>query len=260
MVLFSKSRRRYFVVLMIVLSVVLVFSVYIACRLAKNEAGVCIAEGRVISNAEHRQAFIRSLVRLGVVNSKVQEKIFRGEAVRVGIINEAAELNFRDLVMRFYENGKSFEENFDINVVAPLGSGLEASRISEPFYLVTFRPSFGGGAIFIYSPGIVRAEDSASIKNKHMPTLYERFRGFGNNYYSVTFTLIGVECCDNRVHHRTREKYVDRKNRAYLASIESMDRGFATHTKVAAVSNCGGVLTMDDESNIGTQSIKWVEL
>lgn len=260
MILFSKSWHRYFVVLTITLLAVLAFSAFIAYRLAKSEAGICISENRVISNAEHRQAFIRNLIQLGVVNSGIQEKIFRGEAVRVGIISETTELSFLELITEFHGNDKSFEENFNINVIAPLGGGFDANKISEPFFIVTFRPSFGGGATFIYSREIVKAEAPAFIKNKHKPTLYERFRGFGNNYYSLTFTLISVECCDNRTHHRTREEYMNRKMNAYLASIESINRGFATHTKIAAASNCGELLTVDGESNIGTQSIEWIKL
>ncbi len=259
MALFGWSWYRCFMVV-IALLVVLLFFVFVACRIVKNETGICVAVGRVMSDAEHRQAFIRNVVRLGVMNSDIQEEIFRGEAVRTGIIYKASELRFRELVMNFYDNGRSFEENFNIKVIAPLGSGVEADEISEPFFIVMFRPAFGGGAQFIPSSGVVKAEDPASIKKNHNPNLYERFRGFGGSYYSVTFTLISVECCDNRSHYRTREEYVNRKISAYLASIESMNRGFATHTKIAAASNCGEVLTERDAGNIGTRSIKWIEL
>lgn len=100
------------------------------------------------------------------------------------------------------------------------------NETSEPFVLVTFSPSFAGGATFTSSQEIIEADHLESIRKKHRTNLYERFRGFGIHYYSVTFTIISVECCDNRTHYRTCKEYMNRKMEAYSASIASMDRGF----------------------------------
>lgn len=49
MIPFSKSWQRYLVILTIALLAALAFSGFIAYRLAKNDAGICIPENRVIS-------------------------------------------------------------------------------------------------------------------------------------------------------------------------------------------------------------------
>lgn len=181
-----------------------------------------------MSAEEHRQAFLRSLVQLGISNSQIQEKHLRGGAVRTGIISDPPQLDFHKLLLEFYGNKKSFEENLDIEVIASIDNEFGANKLSEPFVLVTFSPSPAGNAKFTPSQEIVKTEDLASIKKKHRLNLYERFRGFGKHYYSLTFTLINVECCDNRAHYRTREEYMNRKVKAHLESINIMQRGFAT--------------------------------
>lgn len=260
MIPLSKLWCRYLVILMAALLAALVLSALILYRFARNEAGICISENRIMSPEEHRKAFLRSLIQLGVRNSNLQEKIFRREAIITGIISDPAAPNFPRLIRGFYGNEISFEENFNIDVITPSKSLFDFSKVGDPFTLVTFRPSFGGGATFTYSQGVVKNEDLASIRLKHRPDLYARFRGFGNHYYNLTFTIISVECCDNRRHYRTDKEYINRKKNAYLASIGSMDRGFASNTKIAAASNCGEILTADSESNIGTQSIEWINL
>jgi hypothetical protein len=225
-------------------------------RISRNSVGVCEAEGRVLSPDEHRQATLRSLVELEFETGRIQEMKFNNGRKRVGVIRGLVEPDFIPLLKIFSKNDHSFEENYQINVM-PLESGFsKAYSVSEPFVLVAYDVIRGGMATFTESESVVRYQQDDVIKNSYKPTLFERYQGFGNNYYSVKRTIINRECCDNKKYSGSGEEYLSRKRRMYLDSLMALEKGWAVHRYVAVLSNCGDVLTENDGSESYTKTIK----
>lgn len=260
MALFRKSLFIYGVAMMAIFVSILAFFWLVVNRVYENDSGVCAEEGRVLGAEEHRQRFLRNLVQLKVNASNVYEEFSSNQVLRVGIINNSAELDFRKLLVGFFNNEQSFEDNFSIDAVTFLRGSNIVSDVKEPFFVVTYNLLQGGGATFTGSKSVGRVADLASIHNKYKPTFYQRFHGFGSHYYSVSYTYISVECCDNNMNHRSPSEYINRKNNAYLESLSSIDKGFASHTKIAAATNCGEILTEDGDNGVGAQVIKWIRL
>ncbi|EPN69597.1 hypothetical protein A235_06045, partial [Pseudomonas syringae pv. actinidiae ICMP 19079] len=62
--------RRYWPgLLLVALLLVVVSASYFAYRVIQNDSGICLAEGRVLGDQEHRQRFLDSLVRNEIENS-----------------------------------------------------------------------------------------------------------------------------------------------------------------------------------------------
>ncbi|MEJ2693584.1 MAG: hypothetical protein P8166_11140 [Candidatus Thiodiazotropha sp.] len=242
--------------MVILLSVAIALSIHIKLRIAKNAEGICIAENRVLSSEEHRQAFLRNLVQLSINNSNIHDGIHRTEALRTGIIRDTRQLDLRALVKAYYNNGKSFEENFSIEMVAPREHGFDITQLDEPFVLVNYHANRIDISTFTPSSSVIKADARQEIKEKYSPSLYEKYRGFGNNYYKIKYTFIGRGCCDNRLFHRSQKEYLEEKRRSYNETISSFDLGFATHTDIAIASNCGAILTYVTDNGISTRAIR----
>lgn len=249
----------YFFYAVLMVSVLAWFSVSAINTFAKLDAGVCLSENRVLTDEEHRQAFLRSVVRLEIKNSNIHDNLLGTQRLKTGIIHNAPVLEFRRLITEFYENERCFEENFSINVVAPRVIGFDVDKdLHEPFTLVNYIVSPAGSSTFTDARGVEMVKSSAHIERKYTPTLYERFQGFGNYYYNITYTFIDSDCCSERGRWESRGDYIKRKTRAYMGYIRSLERGFATHTTTAVASNCGDVLTESDDNGVGTKSIRWI--
>lgn len=243
----------FFLVLMV--SVLAWFSVSAISAFAKLDAGMCLSKNRVLTDEEHRQAFLRSLVRLGINNSNVHNNLLGTQRLKTGIIHNSPVFDFRSLIAEFSKNERSFEDNFSIDVVAPGTIGFDVDKdLYEPFTLVVYRVSPGGSSSFTDSRDVKKT----NAPKGYTPSLYEKYQGFGKHYYRIEYTFIRVDCCSERAQREDHLAYIERKSRAYLGSIKSMERGFSTRTSVTAASNCGDVLTESSDNGVGTKSIRWI--
>jgi hypothetical protein len=230
-------------------------SVYFINTFIKLDAGVCISEGRILDDEEHRRAFLRSMVRLGVDNSNVHNNLIGTQALRTGIIHNSPVFDFFSLITEFSKNERSFEDNFSINVVAPGAVEFDVNKdLHEPFTLVVYRVSPSGSSSFTDSRNVNRT----SAPKGYAPSLYEKYQGFGRHYYRIEYTFVRVDCCSERAQGEDRLAYIERKSKAYLGSIKSLERGLAVRTSVAAASNCGDILTESSDNGVGTRSIRWI--
>lgn len=251
----KRVMRVYFFVAALVASVAAWFSVSVVNAFIKVNAGVCLPENRILSDEEHRRAFLRSMVQLGINNSNVHNNLIGTQVLRVGIIHNSPVFDFRSLITEFSRNERSFEDNFSIDVVAPGTIDFDVDRdLHEPFTLVVYRVSPGGSSSFTDSRDVKKT----SVPKGYIPSLYEKYQGFGKHYYRIEYTFIRVDCCSERAQREDHLAYIERKSRAYLGSIKSMERGFATRTSVTAASNCGDVLTESSDNGVGTKSIRWI--
>lgn len=233
---------------------------YVAYRITQNDSRLCIAENRVLSPEEHRQAFLRNMIALSAASSQRHDDVFRTQEHRVGIIHNPPMLDFNVLMGEMLGNRKTFEENFDIEVVAPRRPNFDTRRVREPFVLVSYRAAVDDTATFTDSRHIVPREKVDVVREFGQPSLYERFFGFGNTYYRVTYSFVYIACCDSTPYGRTREQVLAGNRAAYLETLTIMAKGIATHTRTATVSNCGEILMQDSENGLGTQTIKWTGL
>lgn len=256
-----KPRRLRLTILIGALAVlpVLAASAFVAYRITQNDSGLCLAANRVLSPEQHRQALLRNLIRLDALNSQRHDDLFRTQADRTGIIRNPPVLDFKALMERMQGNEKTFEENFTIEPVAPRRQ-FNAASVREPFVLVSYRAAADGIATFTDSRLIVARAKADVVQEFGQPSLYERFRGFGNTYYSVTYSFVGIACCDSTPYGRPRAEVLAGNRAAYQETLATMARGIATHTRTATVSNCGELLTQDSDNGVGTRNIKWTGL
>ncbi|MDU9395142.1 hypothetical protein ACWKWZ_04250 [Metapseudomonas otitidis] len=239
---------------------VMIASAFVGYRIVQNDSGLCIAQNRVLGPEEHRQAFLRSLIRLDAINSQRHDDLFRSQENRTGIIHNPPALDLKALMERMQGNEKTFEENFAIEPVAPRRPQFNAASVREPFVLVSYRAAADGTATFTDSRLISVREKADVVQEFGRPSLYERFRGFGNTYYSMTYSFVDIACCDSTPYGRSRAEVLAGNRAAYLETLATMARGIATHTRTATVSNCGELLTQDSDNGVGTQTIKWTGL
>ncbi|WP_439865588.1 hypothetical protein ACTAB9_14650 [Pseudomonas syringae] len=250
-------RRYRFGLLLIVLSLVIVSASYFSYRIVKNDSGVCIAEGRVLGDQEHRQRFLESLVKNGIENSYLYRRHDSNTELKAGIIYQADNYDPVRTILMSKNNGKSFEENFGITVVAPVkGNETAVDYPKEPFVLVAYVDGQEGSATFIPSQYTLPVSASDGVRKKI--SWYQRFYGFGKIFYKINYTFVRVECCGNATYRQSDDTYVRKKEQAYQGTLSSIARGLATHTSIAAASNCGDVLTEESNNGIKIRDISWM--
>ncbi|RMQ42930.1 hypothetical protein ALQ04_01892 [Pseudomonas cichorii] len=226
------------------------FSVY---RLVWTDAVLCLAEGRVLSEKEHRQRFLESLVRLEVDNSYIYKRHDGNDFLKTGLVDDNGTYDLVQIVRSSKSNGRSFVENFAIKTIAPLREETALDYPREPFVLVSYFDQRGGSSTFTFSRDVVLVKDSPRLRDQL--SFYDRIRGFGSHFYKVTSTFVTIECCGTDKYSQTEERYQHIKELAWKSTLESISRGFATHTSLAVSSGCGAVLTEQSESGAGTRHI-----
>ncbi|EPM55359.1 hypothetical protein A264_23243 [Pseudomonas syringae pv. actinidiae ICMP 19071] len=144
---------------------------------------------------EHRQRFLDSLVRNEIENSYLYKQHDGNTGLKAGIIYQAEHYDPVRTILNSKNNGKSFEENFGITVVAPVRENEAAFDYpKEPFVLVTFFDGQGGWSIFNPSRYIVKSD----VSLRREISMHERYLGFGNRFYEVYLDTISIECCGNK--------------------------------------------------------------
>lgn len=242
--------------LTVVLVLLLSLAAYALNRVHRVDDGVCMALDRALSPEEHRQAFLRSLVRLATENSRIHDEYLGGQKLKAGTIRNPPRYDFPKLMEAFSHNDRSFEANFSIELIAPRRPGFDPRGLHEPFVLVSYRKDDSGGAAFMDTRRIDRLDPAAAEQLDYSPSLYERFRGFGRHFYRVSYTFLDTGCCDSAHAGEPRPDYLARKRREYWEWQESFDRGLVDHQWSVAASNCGEVLTEEDETGAGTRDAR----
>ncbi|GFM56810.1 hypothetical protein PSCICF_29880 [Pseudomonas cichorii] len=245
-----------FIVLAIIFLLIAVPGSFAVYRLFWTDATLCLAEGKVLSYEEHRQRFLESLVRQGVENSYIYKRRDGKTNLKTGIIDDGKNYDLIRMVHFLKGNGKSFEENFGIRVVAPLEGEPKVETPREPFVLVTYYDGQSGSSTLIDSKDVKPVKDISELSERL--SVYERLRGYGGRFYEVAFSMLSVECCGNDRYGRTYEEYKLRKSLSYQYTLDSIAEGNKTRTAVAASSSCGEVLTEKNDNGFSTRSIKWV--
>lgn len=255
----SRTWRWEIVVFSCVILMLLIFLGWIALRIIKNNEGICISENRVLSDEERRKRFIESLVQLKIKNSNTNNNLLGSRGLRAGIIHNSPVFDFHQLATDYVSNERSFENNFSIDVVAPGKIKFDLNNyLKEPFVLVSYATSPHGSAIFIETKYVKSIKDLDLYKHKYIPSLKEKFQGFGNYYFNITYTIFESDCCSEQGREESHEGYMKRKHKAYFNFLNAMEKGFVPHTATATASNCGNVLTEDSDYGFGMKSIKWI--
>lgn len=239
--------------------IVLSISILINYQIVLAENGVCKAAGRVLTADEHRRAFFRSLTALYVEKSNRHHKLTQGASgVYTGIILDPPERDFISLIAEFSSNNKSFEENFQIKIIAPESVGVRMNQVIEPLAIISYEVADGGRAVFIDSRSIKRIVPQKGDGVLDSFSLLERYRGYGNYFYEVERVFLNIQCCDTRSYSKSAEAYLESKSLAHNQSLKSLQDGIARHILVAVVSNCGDVKAKDVDNGFGTQTVEWI--
>ena len=248
--LVKKHRLR---VLVGILAVILVL--FVTVQLSLNRAGVCVNQGRVLSEVELRQAVLQSLVTIEIENRNIYERIMgHRSSSPIGIIRNPRELDVLKLMEESVHSDKTFKMNFKIEEITP---EFDVERLEEPFMLVNYDDSkYDGTAVFYVSSEIQqidRPEQIKKLKNKYTLSLFERLQGFGEYYFHIPQTFSDRGCCDNRVPKNKRKEI-------YLGSLRSINLDLKKPKRFVLVSNCGELLTFrEKDTNLDLQSIIWIQ-
>ncbi|WP_058974624.1 hypothetical protein [Pseudomonas syringae] len=250
--------RRYWPgLLLVALLLTVVSASYFAYRFIQNDSGICLAEGRVLGDQEHRQRFLDSLVRNEIENSYRYKRHDGNTELKAGIIYGAMDYDPVRTILTAKNNGKSFEDNFGITVVAPaMQDELVIDYPKEPFVLVAYFDGQDGSATFTPSQYTLPVSDPGVWRKKI--SWHQRFYGFGKIFYKINYIFVRVECCGNDRYRQPEEVYVRKKEQAYQGTLSSIARGLATHNSIAAASNCGDVLTEESDNGIKVREILWM--
>ncbi|GFM68513.1 hypothetical protein Q1J52_19190 [Pseudomonas lijiangensis] len=243
-----------FIVLAVIFLLIAVPGSFAVYRLFWTDATLCLAEGKVLSDEEHRQRFLESLVRFEVENSYLYKRHDGNDFLKTGVVYDAKYYDPVRIIKTSKNNDRSFEDNFGIKLLAPFREERRIDYPREPFVLVSYYDQRGGSSTFTDSRDVSIVKDTALLRDQ--VSFYDRVRGFGSRFYKVGFTFVNVECCGNDKYSQTEERYQQMKEQAWNNTLSSIFRGFATHTRVAVSSGCGEVLTGDN--GIGTRSIIWI--
>ncbi|WP_182852687.1 hypothetical protein [Metapseudomonas otitidis] len=250
------EKRLLAAALAVVFALLLSLAAYALNRVHRLDEGICMAVDRALSPEEHRQVLLRSLVRLGMENSRIHDKYLGGQKLKTGVIRNPPRYDFSKLMEAFSRNDRSFEVNFSIEPIAPQRSGFDLRSLHEPYVLVSYRKDDSGGARLLDTRQLEKLDPVAAAKLDYSPSLYERFRGFGRHFYRVSYTFLDTGCCDSAHAGESHPDYLARKRREYWEWQESFDRGLVNHQWSVAASNCGEVLTEEDETGVGTRDAR----
>lgn len=228
----------------------------LACAFSISEAGICISEGRMIGEEEHRQRLLKSLINRSIENSETSRNIDGDMAWKAGIIYSAEKYDLVKVIRAAKDNEKNLEDNFGIEIISPAERNSEALHFTEPFVLVDFYDGEGGAATFMPSVNIKKLPKSKSLTESI--SLAEKLQGFGNSFYLISHTFVRTDCCNNKRYARSEEEYKHSKGEAYRGTLNSISKGYATHENVAPASNCGEILTEESDNGMDLRIIKWI--
>ncbi|MCV4273115.1 hypothetical protein OH710_10730 [Pseudomonas capsici] len=245
-----------FIVLAVIFLLIAVPGSFAAYRLIWTDAALCLAEGKVLSDEEHRQRFLESLVRFKVENSYIYKRHDGKDFLKTGVVYDAKYYDLVRIIKTSKNNGRSFEDNFGIKLLAPFREERKIDYPREPFVLVSYYDQDGGSSTFIDSRGVSIVKDTALLREQ--VGLYDRVKGFGSRFYKVGFTFVNIECCGNKKYSQTEERYQQMKEQAWSNTLNSISKGFAPHARVAVSSGCGEVLTEENDNGFDTRHIKWI--
>ncbi|WP_148304331.1 hypothetical protein ACSC9U_09315 [Pseudomonas solani] len=250
------GKRLLAAALAVALVPLLSLAAYSLYRVQRLDGGICMAVDRALSTEEHRQALLRNLVRLAMENSRTHDEYLGGQKLKTGVIRNPPRYDFPALMEAFSHNDRSFEANFSIEPIAPRRPGFDPRSLHEPYVLVSYRKDDSGSASLLDTRRVERLDPVATAKLDYSPSLYERFRGFGRHFYRVSYTFLDTDCCDSAHAGEPHPDYLARKRREYWEWRESFDRGLVDHQWSVAASNCGEVLTEEDETGAGTRDAR----
>ncbi len=245
-----------FIVLAVIFLLIAVPGSFAVYRLFWTDATLCLVEGKVLSDEEHRQRFLESLVRFKVENSYIYKRHDGKDFLKTGVVYDAKYYDLVRVIKTSKNNGRSFEDNFGIKLLAPFREERRIDYPREPFVLVSYYDQDGGSSTFTDSRDVSIVKDAARLSDQ--VDFYDRVKGFGSRFYKVGSTFVNIECCGNNKYSQTEERYQQMKEQAWSNTLNSISKGFATHARVAVSSGCGEVLTEENDNGFDTRHIKWI--
>jgi hypothetical protein len=260
MMLMNRFARLKPGMLYIIALCVLVPTVILPATYFAQTQGVCLKAGRVLSEEELRKAVLTDIVNNSIKTAFRDNWESGNDYYWVGINSPAQETNLRKLLDASYNNGKSIEENFGLKLLLEGRNHgkyetVTSNQLIEPFILMVYEPRNNGSAFYFNSEN-ARRVSFQELTEKRKETInpkigvYEILLGYGNYYFRFgppIFTTLSRECCDNR--DQSSKEYLEKKREAYERAVSSMttlSEIMDVIPSIAAISNCGDILTSKD--------------
>ncbi|MDR3054116.1 MAG: hypothetical protein LBU53_01755 [Zoogloeaceae bacterium] len=254
-----EKQRKSRSVAIFVVAVVLVaasVSLFVQWRLSQVSAGVCVKQGRVLSEEELRQAVLQSLVDYEVENASIYNYgTESSRTLHVGIIRNPEEQSVPKLMEQAFLGEKSFKENFGIEDIY---QDFDWKELKVPFILIKYISGSQGIAGLYITTEIQRIDNPEQIdtlSNKYKPNLYEQLQGYGKYYFRILEVAIQQDCCGNEVP-------MEKKEEIYKSSLSILNSSLslATPRYITPVSNCGELLTFQGQGTVfNFHSITWIQ-
>jgi hypothetical protein len=260
------AKRAWFYIKLVAAVVFLVAAAIPLLYVAQTN-GVCLKMGRVLDAEELQRKVLLNFIDYNIRDIILSNKGHDTDSFWLGIASPAQETDIRRLVELSFHNDKSIEENFGLEMLVRGRKDIPAKNfdidgVAKPFLLMEYDVrGYWGWAII--SSDIQEIQMTDKQLRGYKPSLYERLLGYGNHYFSIPYSSISPECCDNRKISRT--EYVEKKRRAYIDTLSLLDfqAKFAAEQTIAAViSNCGSLLmTESNDSGFSRDIIQrvWIK-
>jgi ribosomal protein L35AE/L33A len=196
---------------------------------------------------------------------------YLGYYFKVGIINSALEVDANKILETIFITNQSIEESMGLETLVKRSSERKAGRysaeqIKEPFILIKYHDGRDSEQASVYiSTDIKKADIEGRVYKFDKQKLSEIFRkraqifynglcGYNNHYYYIS-----------RFGFRRSKKVT---NESYLVEIENRQKDLeryigtklAPHARppgIAAISNCGDILTEPSDMGMPGPYIKW---
>lgn len=227
--------QRKYVVIVSMLSVILAISVFIWQRIESNRQGVCIAEGRVLTEEELEQRFVVSFLKSQVYRLETFDEgrpLSKAASVKFGITSENLIAPRIDEIMYIsVGNSKSFKDNFMLSYISSIDKNVE-NRVTElkenkGSMVLDFQGDF---EILPFSKMIYEKQNF----DKESPI--NQFNGYGNHAWNITIYSGSTDCCDGKF---SSNKIIKQSLSDNLNSNNYVDKNKVTEK--IKVTNCGNV-------------------
>lgn len=190
-------------------------------------------------------AVLESLVRNGEAFVNDWDDAVGGGHWRFGLSPNYSREDLVELIEKSYSSNESFKEYFSIALLAPGSIKSSDTSIDEPFTIFSFEDRRGGLAVGSPSKSLVRIKDKTLASDFDIGLL-ERYKGFGANFFSLDRYWLSADCCNNvsKNNESIKGSVIEGARRWTIESLQS-----GTNKSVIAVSNCGEVLTYENNEH-----------
>lgn len=224
-------------------------------KLQKADAGICSRTGASLDEEQLRRNVIISLVNNQLDIIRHQEVEYAPGMIKLGVVSEISDLDVAEWILDLNNGNDHSVSSFSPRTMRRVSGSQDVDLKKEPFVLLTYTLGKDASVKLIASQEIKQVKGVDRTFGGTKTSVLDRLRGFGNHYYQILSHQFLYDCCAEESANGTAARgsavsFYKRGDQA--GSVVKGNIG-----GVAIVSNCGDILTYEDER--GFNRIKWIK-